>query len=132
MMTSSRVPRSVTTGAVAAFFFIMGWISLADPGFTLSFFIDAALLTTDLRNEVRAVYGGYGVAIAALLLWGSRVERRRPAFVAGIRMTVGVALCGMAMGRLLSSLIERPVGPWPLIFLTVEVALALMLFHAVG
>ncbi|WP_328389123.1 DUF4345 domain-containing protein [Nocardia sp. NBC_00416] len=65
------------------------------------------------RSEVRAVYGGFGLALAAALCWsamGSDELRR------GVVLAVAVALAGMAVGRVLSRLLDGPVPFYPVWF----------------
>ncbi len=100
--------------AIAIGFAGMGTMALCRPGFIVSFF-GAQASTADFRNEIRAVYGGFGLALACVLLW------RDPLVVAGIRLAVACALLGMAGGRIISFLIERS-GRWPIVFLIVELA----------
>ncbi|CAE7207002.1 unnamed protein product [Symbiodinium natans] len=121
-----RSNRALCLYMVAAFFAGMGLVGIVEPAMVLYFFgMDA--LPPDLRNEVRGVYGGFGLAIAAVLVFTQRVERRRPAYVLGIRTAIAVSLSGMAAGRLVSWAIEPTTGPWPLVFFAVEVALASLL-----
>ncbi|CAE7779254.1 unnamed protein product, partial [Symbiodinium sp. KB8] len=121
--------RALCLHAVAAFFAGMGLVGIVEPGMVLHFFgLDT--LPPDLRNEVRGVYGGFGLAIAALLVFTRRVERRRPDYALGLRTAVMVSLCGMAAGRLVSWAIESTTGPWPLVFFAVELALAFLLSMA--
>lgn len=95
----------------------MGAAALVNPNNVFRYFgIDAA--TPDIRNEVRAVYGGFGIALAALLLIGSTL----PAYAPGIRLTVAVALLGIATGRIVGFCLER-CGRWPWLFGAVEIAL---------
>lgn len=111
---------------VAAFFAGMGLVALLQPERVLAFF-GTRHLTRDGRNEVRAVYGGFGIAIAALLLctfWLLPAER------CGILLTVTVALLGMAAGRLVSMAIDGAPGRWVWVFLLVELVLAGMLLLA--
>jgi hypothetical protein len=82
-------------GVIAVFFLGMGVYALAAPaalvrpfGITLSG--DAS------RSEVRAVYGGFGLAIAAVLAYAAVQSDVR----VGVLITVGAALAGMAFGRL--------------------------------
>jgi Domain of unknown function (DUF4345) len=92
--------------AVALFFVGMGVYGLAAPARLVAPFGLSADSPTS-RAEVRAVYGGFGVAVAALLVFA--------AFDAyGIRsvasVTVAVALLGMAFGRIVSAVAE-PADP---------------------
>ena len=123
----SQTLRAVCLYGVAAFFAGMGLVGLADPLFTVHFFGNRSL-TPDMRNEVRAVYGGFGIAIAALLLYTKSVDRRRPAYALGIRTAVMVSLAGMAAGRLVSFALERTTGPHPAMFLVIELGLSAMLY----
>lgn len=102
---------------VAALFAAMGILAIARPERILAL-VGIPTLTRDGRNEVRAVYGGFGLAIAALLC--------ATPFDAGIRsgavLAVGLALLGMAAGRLLSMLLDGAPGRYPWLFLGVESA----------
>ena len=121
--------RALCLYAVAAFFAGMGLVGIVEPAMVLHFF-GLHALPPDLRNEVRGVYGGFGLAIAALLVFTRSVERRRPDYALGLRTAVMVSLCGMAAGRLVSWVIEPSTGPWPLMFFAVELALAFLLTMA--
>ncbi|MFC9555594.1 DUF4345 family protein [Rhodococcus sp. NPDC056960] len=112
---------------VALFFAGMGVYGLAAPGLLVAPFCLAADSAT-ARAEVRAVYGGFGVATAGLLFFA--------AFDAyGIRsvaaLTVAVALLGMAFGRIVSAVADRPPRFYPVWFyFVVEVVLAGLLLAA--
>ncbi|MFD7009646.1 DUF4345 domain-containing protein [Rhodococcus sp. JVH1] len=107
--------------AVALFFAGMGVYGLAAPARLVAPFALSADSATS-RAEVRAVYGGFGVAVAALLFFA--------AFDAhGIRsaasVTVAVALLGMAFGRIVSVVADRPTRFYPVWFyFVVELVLA--------
>lgn len=94
---------------VAVGFAAMGLVALVRPAEVLAQF-GVAVETADGRNEVRAVYGGFGLAIAALLFVAALGD---PATADGIVVAVAVSLLGMAAGRLLSVLSERPAGLYP-------------------
>ena len=95
-----------TISIIALGFLAMGLAALVNPvRFVLVFDGDAS--TANARNEVRAVYGGFGVCTAALLLL---VISPLQAIQQGVLVAVGVALAGMVLGRLISALLERP-GP---------------------
>lgn len=110
---------------VAAFFAIMGLVALAQPERVLAFF-GTHRLTRDGRSEVRAVYGGFGLAVAAVLL----ATITYPTIRAGVLIAVAVALLGMAGGRLVSLGLDGPPGRYPWLFLGIELILAAMLFAA--
>jgi hypothetical protein len=109
-------------GIVAALFLIMGLYALIDPQATLEVFTSQKF-NPDMRNEIRAVYGGFGVAVAGVLLATLWV----PVFTFGARLTVAIALLGMAMGRIVSFSIEPAASNAPGLFLIVEITLAAML-----
>ena len=111
----------------AAFFFAMGVVALIKPALVVQLFGESGI-GADMRNEVRAVYGGFGIAIACTLVASIKLESIRE----GVYVTVAAALLGMAFGRIISRLIEKTSGPFPTIFLTVEVILASGLLYVCG
>jgi len=82
------------------------------------------------RAEVRAVYGGFGLAIAGMLALAATGHPARE----GILITVAAALGGMAFGRLVSGLVDRPKALYPnwFYFLVEVVAAAALLWAARG
>ncbi|MEV6393376.1 DUF4345 domain-containing protein [Streptomyces sp. NPDC051907] len=98
-------------GAVALFFLGMGVLGLVAPA-TLIRPFGIELTVPEARAEVRAVYGGFGVATGVLLCWAATLagdgDLRR-----GIAVAVAVALGGMALGRLAARLVERPSRFYP-------------------
>ncbi|MGH3715320.1 MAG: DUF4345 domain-containing protein [Micromonosporaceae bacterium] len=109
---------------VAAFFLGMGLLGLIAPGKLIAPF-GIELGTATARTEVRAVYGGFGLATGVLLtLAAFDVGGIRH----GVAITVAVALAGMAFGRLIGRLAERPEKFYPSSFyLCVELISAAML-----
>lgn len=102
---------AVTIG-VGAFFLGMGVYALVAPASLVRpfrIYIDSA----EGRSEVRAVYGGFGIAIAALLF---AVSAREDEIRTGVLVTVGVALAGMALGRVISRLADRSTSFYPIWF----------------
>lgn len=93
---------STVTILVAVFFAGMGVYALAMPARIIAPF-DISLGSAASRSEVRAVYGGFGLAIAAMLV----VSVSAPDLRAGILLTVAAALGGMALGRLASAVDGR-------------------------
>ncbi len=116
----------LAVAVVAIFFAGMGALALLAPEHILRTFGTTAL-TADGRNEVRAVYGGFGVAVAVLLVLAARSDSIRP----GVFLAIAVALLGMAGGRVIAALVERPARFYPCWFYcVVEVALAGLLVAA--
>lgn len=107
----------------SAAFALMGVGSLAMPLFVTRQF-GITDLTIDGRNEVRAVYGGFGLAMAAALI----STFLYPDLKNGICLAIALALAGMAAGRLISASIDRRIGRFPLLYLAIECAGSLALF----
>ncbi len=124
MALKTIVENALTLG-VAISFFYMGFGALIDPDNTLSYF-SAGPLGPDMRNEVRAVYGGFGIAICLLLL----ATLKMTSIKTGARVAVLVSVGGMAGGRALSMIVETPAGDFPLLILIVETVLVAMLAAA--
>jgi uncharacterized membrane protein YeaQ/YmgE (transglycosylase-associated protein family) len=114
----------VVVGAVAVFFAGMGIFALARPAALIAPF-GITLPVPEARAEVRAVYGGFGLAIAGVLALAA-VD---PALRGGILVTVAAALAGMAFGRLVSGIVDRPRAFYPnwFYFLVEVVAAAALL-----
>jgi hypothetical protein len=122
----THVP-SLGVWLVAIFFAGMGVLALVVPGRIVAVF-GTTLLTADGRNEVRAVYGGFGLAVALLLV----VTAGSTGLRAGVLTAVAVALLGMAGGRVVAALVERPRRFYPCWFYCVaEAAMAGVLLAAV-
>jgi hypothetical protein len=102
---------TVIIAAAALFFLGMGVLALVRPaGLVAPFGI--SLAGPEGRLEVCAVYGGFGIAIAALL----GVAALDPAAHRGEVLAVAVALFGMAGGRVLGRIRDRPRAFYPVWF----------------
>lgn len=109
--------------ALAGLFYLaLGLAALARPTTLLAGF-GLAAEGVDARNEVRAVYGGFPLAVAGLVVWSLSGATH----AAGILLALAVASLGMAVGRLVSAMIDRRIGRLPALFVGVELALALLL-----
>jgi hypothetical protein len=110
--------------AVAALFFLgMGLLALVRPARLVAPF-GISLSGPEARLEVCAVYGGFGIAIAALL----GVAAFDPAAHRGEVVAVAVAMLGMAGGRLLGRARDRPGAFYPVWFyFWVEVVVGVLL-----
>jgi hypothetical protein len=114
---------------VAVLFAVMGVAALLRPAVIWApFGIEPT--TPGARSEVRAVYGGFGLAIAAILLYAENLFGGGVS--AGVRdgilLTAAASLLGMAAGRVVSALVEpKTLLSWPGFFLVVEVAGAALL-----
>lgn len=98
--------------AVTMFFLAMGIYALLAPA-ALARPFRIIIDTPEARSEIRAVYGGFGIAVAAVLTVAAlNVGGLRT----GIVVTVAAALAGMALGRLLSRLADKPTPFYPIWF----------------
>lgn len=112
---------------VGVFFLGMGLYALAAPAAMLSPF-GFTLGSDAQRAEVRAVYGGFGVAIAGVLGYAAAAPEQ---VRTGILLTVGVALAGMAAGRLVSAVLGDRTAFYPnWFYCLVEAFAAAALFWA--
>jgi len=110
---------------IAVFFLGMGAYALAAPAALIRPF-GVALESPVSRSEVRAVYGGFGLAIAAVLAYAAL---REGDVQKGILITVGAALVGMALGRIVSAVVDQRTPFYPnWFYFIVEVVAAAALF----
>ncbi|WP_082981981.1 DUF4345 domain-containing protein [Mycolicibacterium mucogenicum] len=118
---------NVVVAVNAVFFAGMGLRALTAPAEMLRPF-GITLGEAASRSEVRAVYGGFGLAIAAILGYAiAAPEQVR----FGIVVTVSVALLGMAFGRIVSAIVGDRTSFYPNWFYgLVEVLLAASLWWA--
>jgi hypothetical protein len=115
-MLASSQPRkeaivagTIVVVVVAVFFLGMGLLGLAAPAALVKPF-GTVLAEPASRAEVRAVYGGFGIAVAAVLaLAATRTGDVR----VGIVITVAAALAGMAFGRIVSALLGDRTSFYP-------------------
>ena len=113
--------------AVAAFYAALGAACLAQPERVPAAF-GAAEPPPAYRNEIRAIYGGFPLALAAALIWstGASEEVRE-----GVVLAAAISTAGMALGRLVSAALERPRSGAPWLWLGVEVVLVALLVAGV-
>lgn len=98
----------------------IGAVALVRPALVPAVFGGTAT-TPESRTEVRAVYGGLPLAIAAVAL-------RRAPEASGRLSAASTVSAGMAAGCLAGAVLERRLRLWPTgAFLLIEVALALAL-----
>lgn len=109
----------------AGYFLVLGILAMRRPRNLLRGFGITAP-TVDGQNEIRAVYGGFPLALATVLL----LPIARPELLDGIVVTSAAALFGMAAGRLVSASVDRGFGRLPIIFTVVEIAVAAILIAA--
>jgi hypothetical protein len=96
-------------GVIAVFFVGMGIYALAAPAALIRPF-GITLGESASRAEVRAVYGGFGLAIAGVLVYAAvAIGDLRM----GILITVAAALVGMAFGRLVSAVVDERTAFYP-------------------
>ncbi len=112
---------------IAIAFLIMGVVGLFSPIHITRFF-SFTPLSIDMKNEVRGVYGGFGIAMAILL----EVSPNTPQWQTGIILTISVALLGMATGRIISFIIDKQLNKFPLIFFTIELIAGILLLSQIA
>lgn len=108
-----------------AFFAWLGSIALRHPRELLRGF-GIEVEGVDGMNEVRAVYGGFPLAMALSLLFSLFRAELHPI----APLAVATAMLGMAAGRVISAAIDQSAGRLPTVFLAVEVAIATALVAA--
>lgn len=113
---------------IGVFFAGMGVYALAAPAALIRPF-GITLEQPASRSEVRAVYGGFGLAIAGVLAYaavaGGDVRT-------GILITVGAALAGMAFGRLVSAVVDDRTAFYPNWFYCLVEAIAAAALFAIS
>lgn len=108
--------------AAALFYALIGVNAVLKPRDLLQGFGIKAE-TADSRNEIRAVYGGFPLVVAGLLLFsltGSELGD-------GILFALALASAGMAGGRIASAAIDRRMGRNPAIFTALELIVAALI-----
>ena len=72
------------------------------------------------------MYGGFGIALAAVLIYAST----KPDLAHGVYLDIAMAFLGMALGRVVALSIERD-GFWPWCFVPMEMGLAALLIYPI-
>lgn len=107
---------------VGIFFILMGMTTLIHPTIINKLFeIDGK--SGSFNNEVRSVYGGFGIFFGILtlsLIFTFEIYRD------GVILAQATALFGMASGRIYSFIFEK-TNKFPIIFLIVEIFLGFLL-----
>ncbi|MEU1984846.1 DUF4345 domain-containing protein [Nocardia sp. NPDC019395] len=119
--------RPVVLIMVGIFFAGMGVYALAAPARLIRPF-GITVTTATGRSEVRAVYGGFGLAVSGLLCWSAAASDD---LHRGTVLAIATALAGMAAGRAISRLLDTPSAFYPVWFyFWVEVVAAAALLAA--
>ena len=111
---------------VAALFFGMGVCAFIAPHWVIET-VGGFIVDAKGRNEVRAVYGGFGVVVAGMLAAAPHVPMYGPGFV----MAIAIALYGMVAGRIVSAILDRAFAPVMVLIMVVEIVGATALVFAV-
>ncbi|HEX4358660.1 MAG TPA: DUF4345 domain-containing protein [Pseudonocardia sp.] len=120
---------TVLIALVAVFFLGMGLFGLFAPAALIRPF-GISLTGPEARTEVRAVYGGFGVATGVLLAFAAAGA---PSLRPGAILAVAAALGGMAFGRLVARAVDRPTGFYPSwLYFWVEAVAAGLLVASAG
>lgn len=113
---------------IGVFFLGIGVYALAAPAALVRPF-GTTLGGDASRAEVRAVYGGFGLAIAGVLAYAAVADGD---LRTGILITVGAALAGMAFGRLVSAVLGDRTAFYPNWFYCFFEAVAAAALFGVG
>ena len=118
----------VAVFAVAAFYAALGAVCLVQPRRVPAQFGADANPPAAYRNEIRAIYGGFPLALAAVLVWatGASADVRE-----GVLVAAAVSTAGMALGRLVSAAIDPAENRAPWLWFGVEVVLVALLVAAI-
>ena len=118
---------TVVIVSVGVFFLGMGVFALAAPA-ALARPFRLTVEAPESRSEIRAVYGGFGVA-TAVVLGVAAIDAG--GLRSGVMVAVAAALAGMAVGRVVSRLVDRATAFYPVWFyFCVEAVAACLLFAA--
>ncbi len=113
----------------ALFFLGMGVVALTQPAHVVDRF-GVTVESLDGRNEIRSVYGGFGVAVALLLGWAVVTDGRGELWIPSV---IAVLCFGMAVGRVLSMIADRTRGSavvWRYVGLELALTASLFASHA--
>ena len=113
---------------IGVFFAGMGCYALAAPDAIIRPF-GITLGSSAARSEVRAVYGGFGLAIAGVLGYAAVADADART---GILIAVGAALAGMAFGRVVSAVLDDRTAFYPNWFYCLVEALAAAALFAIS
>jgi hypothetical protein len=113
---------------IGVFFAGMGCYALAAPAATIRPF-GITVGSAAARSEVRAVYGGFGLAIAGILGYAALAGGD---LRTGILITVAAALAGMAFGRIVSAVVDERTAFYPNWFYCLVEALAAAALFAIS
>lgn len=105
----------------AILFACMGILAIVAPAL-LGSWVGQDALSRDAANEYRAVYGGFGLAMAGALL-----ATTASPLGAGVQLTAGLALLGMAGGRVIAFLLDGPPSGRMWAYAIFEIAIGLPL-----
>jgi hypothetical protein len=114
---------------VALGFTLMGIMGLVDPEGTLAY-LSAGPLGENMRNEVRGVYGGLGLAVAGLLVYSIR-DGVAIGLATGIRIGMAGITAGIALGRLVSWIVDGGTTMTPVVFFVGEMLVAVLLVMSI-
>ncbi|TLG05343.1 DUF4345 domain-containing protein [Nocardia cyriacigeorgica] len=120
--------RFVVLVLAAVFFGGMGLYAFAAPALLARPF-RLEVSAPESRYEIRAVYGGFGIAMALVLGWSAAGEGGAHS---GAALAVGMALAGMAVGRVVSRLWDAPTAFYPIWFYCLVEAVGSIAIFAVA
>eukprot|EP01084_Bolivina_argentea_P121651 215578_1 len=108
----------------AILFGAMGLVGILQPQFMSDIVGYNSILPNEGRNEIRAVYGGFGLFTCGVLFFTNNTNLE-----IGAKFTVAMALAGMATGRAISFIIDKEIKTTSLIYLCSEYTLAALILQ---
>ena len=122
----ATTPNSKLIETIPIFSFgTMGIVALLNPQYIADIAgYTKGILGVDGKNEIRAVYGGFGIFIATLLYFSKDTNLE-----IGVKLTVSSSLLGMASGRIISVIMDKQINMMSAIFGCSEVILAAMILR---
>jgi Domain of unknown function (DUF4345) len=109
-------------GIAAVMYLALGVMALAMP-MQLLRGVGITVVGRAGRSEIRAVYGGFPLAVVGLLC----ATFAMPTVANGILLALAVVTLGMPAGRIFSALLDRGIGKLPMVFTVIELIAATLI-----
>lgn len=112
-----KLIQTIVVLVIAILYCWMGYKALASPTAITGIF-DVPDVTGAMKNEIGAVYGGFGFAFGISLIVAFF---RRSSVATGVILCLGILTLGMAAGRAISFCLLQPDNRYPMLFMGMEI-----------